>query len=217
MKREDFLLIVDIILIVGLGIYSYIIEQEPNKFNLVIPLMLILVVFFLFLYLIAKAEARLNQSLNRKLPTVEYMTKDDVEKDLENLAKKASKFIATTGGASRNKDYLKAIEQKVKSGVPYWRVIFNEPISREMCEHLCALVSLQNVSISKIEKGGYSNISAVEQGYIIALPVPGHGQLMGLKIPSADRAQDMFTYLVTLSQGATKISTKEEIEALCET
>ncbi len=214
MRRQAIFFLVNILLIVGLGIYSYVAEREPNRFILVIPLALIVIISLLFLYLIVDAETRLYRVLDRKLPTVEYLTKYDVEKDLEILAKRAEGFIVATGGASHNAPYLKAIEQRVKSGVPYWRVLFSEPITAEMCDHLSSLVCAENVSITKLEKSAYISILAVDHGYIIALPVPGRGQLMGLKIPSADRSQEIFKYLMVLTQNATKVSTKDEIEAL---
>jgi len=218
MDRDTLLLIISILIMVAFGAYTAIVGTNPGSLVFSLPLVSILTVFLLFLYLMAKAEKRLSQSLDRRLPQLEYMeTRAEVEIETMKLAEEADEFIVATGGRSRNQEYLKVIERKVRSGdVTYWRLIFNERITHEVCEHLRSILPLPNVMIGQIEDRGYGSMLVVDNGLIIALPVPGHGGLMGIKIPNSASAQRMFRYLMMIYPKAKNITTVEEIKALCE-
>ena len=218
MDRDTLLLIVSILIMVAFEAYTAISGGNPNRLVFSIPLVSILTTFLLFLYLTAKAEKRLSQSLERRLPALVYMdSRKEVETETTNLAEQADEFIVSTGGRSRNPEYLKAIEHKVRSGdVTYWRLILDEQITHELCEHLCSILSLPNVMIGQIEDRGYGNMLVVDTGFIIALPVPGHGGLMGIKIPNSVSARRMFRYLMMVFPDAKRISTPQEVQVLCE-
>lgn len=218
MDRDTVLVIISILLMVALGAYTTIAGTDPGRLIFSLPLVSILTVFLLFLYLMVKAEKRLTQSLDRRLPQLEYMeTRAEVEIETIKLAEAANEFIVATGGRSRNQEYLKVINRKVTtSEMPYWRLIFDERITHEVCEHLCSIVSLSTVMIGQIEDGGYVSMLVVDTGFIIALPMPGYRGLMGIKIPNSASAQRMYKYLMMIFTKAKNITNEEEIKALCE-
>jgi len=218
MDRDTLLLIISILIMVAFEAYTAISGGNPSRLVFSLPLVSILTAFLLFLYLMAKAEKRLSQSLDRRLPQLEYMeSRNEVEIEITKLTEQADEFIVATGGRSRNQEYLKVIEHKVRSGdVTYWRLIFDEQITHEVCEHIRSILSLPNVMIGQIESKGYGNMLVVDAGFIIALPVPGHGGLMGIKIPNSVSAQRMFRYLMMVYPNAKRISTPQEVKALCE-
>jgi len=218
MDRDTFLVIVSILIMVVFETYTAISRGDPSRLVLSIPLVSILTTFLLFLHLIAKAEKRLTQSLERRLPELVYMeSRKEVEVETTKLAEQANEYIIATGGRSRNQEYLKAIEHKVRSGeITYWRLIFDEQLTHEVCEHICSLLSLPNVMIGQIENRGYGNMLVVDTGLIIALPVPGHGGLMGIKIPNSVSAHRVFRYLMMVFPNAKRVSSPQEVKAHCE-
>jgi hypothetical protein len=168
--------------------------------------------------LAVKAEKRMIQSLDQRLPALEYFEKKKrVDQATAKLAKQAEEFILATGSRSRNKKYLKVIERKViKDDVPYWRIILGTRISHGLCEHLTLLLENSNVLIRQIEDMSYGNLLIVDTGVIIALPIPGHGELMGIEIPNKVTADRLYKYFMMIFPDGKKIITPDEIKALCE-
>jgi hypothetical protein len=145
MNRDTLLLIISILIMVAFEAYTAISGSNPGKLVLSLPLVSILTTFLLFIYLISKAEQRLSQTLDRRLPVFEYIdSRKEVEIEITQLAGQASELIVATGGRSRNREYLQVIEHKVRSGdLTYWRLIYNRPITHEMCEHIFQLFLTQ--------------------------------------------------------------------------
>ncbi len=218
MDRDNFLLIISILIAIVISVFTVIGGADPNILIIVLPLVSVLIVFLISIYLMGKVEKRLSQSLNRRLPEARYLeSRSEVEIETTKLAEQADEYIVATGGRSRNQKYLKVIENKVRTGeLTYWRLILNERITHEMCEHLCSVLSMPNVMTGQIDDRGYGNILVVDTGFIIALPVPGHGGLMGIKIPNRASASRIFKYLMMVFPDSERISSSQEVKAICE-
>jgi hypothetical protein len=216
--KENLPTIVSILLAIALAIYSSIAQKNASQLVIILPLIAVLIAFLLFLSVISRAEARINQSLDKRLPATEHLeARQEVERELTKLVESTTDFIIATGGRSRNKTYLKSIESKLDSDdLIYHRFIYQEEITHDMCEHLCAILNKSNVYIRQIKEQEYGNILVVKSGFLIVLPVPGHGGLMGIKIPNSDSAQRMSRYVMMLNQDSQQISTSEQVKGLCE-
>jgi len=217
-SRDNLLLLLSIIITIGIGIYSLLIQGNPERLTLILPLISILLVSVIMLYFIASAETRLKSTLDRRLPPLEHLeNKDDVDYELVRLARTAKRFIVATGGRSRNVEYLKVIKQKVESGqVNYWRILFGSGITHEMCEHLTSLLGMPGVQIGQIDEPLYDHMLVTDSGYLDALPVPGHAELMGVKVSSTLISEQLFHYIMRVYQKAEIVTKPEEIQILCE-
>ncbi len=218
MTRDNILLMVSIIIVIGIGIYTPLVEGEPERLILTLPLLSILLIASLMLYFIATAETRFYDSLNRRLPPIEHLEKkDEVEYESVQLVKSAEHFIVATGGKSRNLEYLNTISKKVKSGhVNYWRILFGYEITHEMCEHLIVLLNVPGVSIGRTDDQSYDHMLVTDSGYINPLPIPGHGDLMGVKISNKAIAERLFHYFMRVYKNTKAITKEDEIRLLCE-
>jgi hypothetical protein len=216
--KESLFRIVSILLIIAVGLYSTIAQANPTRLVIVLPLVSVLITFLLFLHAVAEVERKINQSLDRRLPPTEHLeNRQEVERETVKLVEHAADFIIATGGRSRNKSYLKSIENKLTSGeVPYWRFVYDEEITHDMCEHLSAVLGKPNVFIRQIKDRDYGNMLVVDSGFIVVLPVPGHGGLMGISVPNSNTAQRMSRYVMMLNQNSQTISTLQQVRGLCE-
>jgi hypothetical protein len=219
----DYVLVASILIALAFQIYQTIrVGRGPQTLGnvaLTLPLVAILILFLLFSYSTKKLEMRLNQTLERRLPAVEYLeTRVEVELENYRLVEKAREVIVATGGKSRAHDYLAKIEDKCRSEeVTYWRLLFEEQsITHEMCSHLRRLLSLSNFVVAVSREDGLGNLVVTEQGMILALPMPGHGGLVGISIPSTAAARKTFRYLMTVYPSAKRLMNETEITALCE-
>jgi len=217
MSRDTILLIAGLLVTLLFGLYSAFTSSDSARAVLFLPLVSVLLSFVLLLHLVAEAEARLQRSLDRRLPVIEYLeSKDQVEKELRGLAASARTFVAATGGRGDDLAYLSAIAEKAQCGdIDYWRILLSEEITHEMCEHIRSLLPLSNVSVSRVSNSDYGNMLVVDSGFLVAMPVPGKGGLTGLKVPNVKGAQRLFRYLMLVSQKATKISMDSEVRRLC--
>jgi hypothetical protein len=219
----DYVLVASILIALVFQIYQTIkVGRGPQTLGnvaLILPLLAILIAFLLFTYSAKRAEIRLTETLERRLPAVEYLeTRIEVELENYRLVEKAKEVIVATGGKSRAEDYLTKIEEKCRAEeVTYWRLLFDEqPISHQMCGHLRNLMSLPNVVVAASREDGLANLVVTELGMILALPMPGHGGLVGISIPSISAARKTFRYLMTIYPSAQRLNEESEIIALCE-
>src|SRR3989442_12161 len=161
--KENILRIVSILLVIAIGLYSAIAQNNATRLVIILPLMAVLITFLLFLSATRQVEHRINESLDRRLPPIEHIeNRKDVEAQTVKLVERASDFIIATGGRSRNKDYLKSIESKVAHDVSYWRFIYDEEITHAMCEHIVAIVGQPNVFVRQIKGREYGNMLVVD-------------------------------------------------------
>jgi hypothetical protein len=184
-----------------------------------LPLLAVVIIALVFISLAANAEDRFTRELDKRLPQISYLnSRKDVELTTLELVERSNEFIVGTGGRSRNQDYLKAIERRVCEGkVLYWRILYEEEITHELCEHLCRLISLPNVTIAQVKDTAYGNMTITDNGFVMALPVPGHVEMKGISIPSKDHAHSIYnSYMMIVFSKAKKIDTDDDVRSLCE-
>lgn len=220
LDRETIILIVTILIVICIEVYLIVTVHTPTEYVYLVPIVSILLVFLIFLFVVSKAEARLNRSLDQRLPPIEYLeTRKEVEIETTKLAEQANDFILATGERSRNSEYMAVIENKIgATNLPYWRLVYGGPITHELCQHICKVLHLPNVVVTQVVKEDYGDMLVIDAGFMIALPLPGHGGLMGIKSQNRSTAQRLFLYfmMVMLDSSATRITSEQEVKALCE-
>jgi len=171
--KENIFRIVSILLIIAIGLYSAVAQNNPTRLVIVLPLVAVLITFLLFLFAVGQVEQRINQSLDRRLPPIEHLEKrEDVENQTVKLVTRAADFIIATGGRSRNTEYLKAIEDKILRDLEYWRFIYEDEITHAMCKHIISVVGKDKVFIRQIKGREYGNMLIVDGGLIMGTTGP---------------------------------------------
>ena len=207
-------------LILGILVAIAVAVFQSIGWERLLPLLAVVVLALIFLSLVVNTEDRITQEIDKRLPKLSYLDKrKEVELASLELVERASEFVIATGGRSRNIEYLKLIEKKVYDGeVLYWRIIYNEILTQELCDHLCTVISLPNASIAQIKDTAYGNMIITDDGMLVALPVPVHGELKAIHVPNSEYAQKMNNgYMMTIFSKAKKIDSVEDIRSLCET
>ena len=202
-------LILTILVAVGVLIFQSV------GWERILPLLAVIIIALVFISLAANTEERFTNELDKRLPQISYLnSRKDVELTILDLVERSTEFIVGTGGRSRNQDYLKAIERRVCEGqVLYWRILYEEKITHELCEHICKLISLPNVTIAQIKDTAYGNMTISDNGFVIALPVPGHAEMKGISIPSKDHAHSIYnSYMMIVFSKSKKIDTDDIID-----
>lgn len=206
-------LIIGILVAIGVAVFQAI------GWERLLPLLAVAVLALVFLSLVVNAEDRITHEIDKRLPQLSYLEKrGEVELTSRQLVEQATEFVVATGGRSRNSEYLQLIEIKVREGrILYWRIIYDEILTKELVEHLCSVISLPNVSVAQIKDTSYGNMILADSGALLALPVPIHGELKGIYIPSSEYAQKLYNgYMMTVFSKAKKIEGIDDIRCLGE-
>ena len=185
-----------------------------------LPLIAVVILGLIFLSIVINTEDRIKQEIDRRLPKISYLdNRKEVELASFDLVEHASEFVVATGGRSRNIEYLKLIEKKVSDGkVLYWRIIYDEVLTKELCDHRCRVIPQPNASITQIMDTAYGNMIITDVGLLIALPVPIRGDLKAILVPNSEYAQKMYNgYMMTIFSKATKIDSAKVIRTLFKT
>jgi len=211
--RGTFGIIIGVLVAIAVAIFQSI------GWDRVLPLLSVVVFALIILNIVISTEDRITQTIDNRLPKLSYLDeRKEVELSTLELVENASEFIIATGGRSKNIEYLSAIEKKVQNeGVLYWRIIFNEKITRELFEHFKNIISQPNVTIAQIVDTSYGNMIITDRGMLMALPVPNNKELKAILVPKPDYSQKMYNeYMMTIFSKAKKINSLEETMSLCE-
>ncbi len=206
-------LIIGVLVAIGIAVFQSI------GWERLLPLLSVVVLALIFLSLVVNAEDRITQEIDKRLPQLLYLDKRrEVEIASRELVEMASEFVVATGGRSRNREYLKLIEEKVQEGrLLYWRIVYDEVLTQELCDHLCSVISFPNASVAQIKDTAYGNMIITDKGFLMALPVPVPGDLKGIIVPSSEYSQKMYNgYMMMVFSKAKKLDSVEDIEPLCE-
>lgn len=203
-------------LVLGIMVAVAVAVFQSIGWERVLPLVAVAILALVFLNLIANAEDRLTRELQSRLPQISYIEKrEEVELAMCRLAERASEFIVTSGGKSRNIQYLRTIEQKSFEGqIFYWRILYDKDITEELYNHLSRVISLPNVTIVHVGDDSYNNMTLADTGAILALPVPGHGELKAIEIPSPEYSRQLYTgYMMSVFSKAFRIDTLDDLNS----
>lgn len=147
-----------------------------------------------FATLLTNAQTKMVNEISNRLPPVTYLnSRHEFDAASVQLIHSANRFLVATGGRSRSSGYLSGIESKIKQGgFRYFRILNSPEITNELQEHFKRVVNIDGVFLLKTQVTSIGNISICDTGVIIALPVPGHGDLRGIMIPSPTYATRLF-------------------------
>lgn len=157
--------------IAGTFLSALVLQWNPDLLLAVyVTVVLILVTYFTFKEL-GKIYKLLEKKRVTKIISENEMT---LVKHFVEIIKASKKYIMCTGGISRQSKYLKAIEEKVKSGgIEYWRVFAGPEITEEMYDHLHKTLTNENTHVSLLQHGAiHAYVMVTENVAVITLPDP---------------------------------------------
>lgn len=228
--RETFFLVIAplIVSFVSAVVASAFIKGLP--FFIFIGLaFLIMVLYILSLAIVGKKIVdNMATTLDTRLPSpqVVFENEDMAREEIVKVVNGANEFIAATGGISRVTAYLNAIEQKLNQPkILYRRVLLGDKITKEMCQHLCRILTapdLRNKTIicrhRRIDLGYFTTTDA---GWFAFMPSPQKGRPLEnfIKISRDPRVIGFFrTYISEYLVGTAdeRIDSPERVRQLCE-
>ncbi|MGO9960992.1 MAG: hypothetical protein ACLP50_34290 [Solirubrobacteraceae bacterium] len=187
----------------GAGVYGLVAEDRADKAARFLPLLAVGLVFAIVLLVLNRQADRLDATLERRLPATEYVeSRAALESILLRAVEAAGEYVVAVGGRSRNSPYLAAIERRVLGGeIAYWRLLLGgQHVTREVEQHLRRLTDVPRAHVATLVDVGYAQMTVTESEIVIALPVPGHGGLMGLHVPDENAGRRSFAYLMEAVQ-----------------
>jgi hypothetical protein len=177
---------------------------------------LLLVLFYILLHRRSKnLEDYIKELLETHIPDVVYIDDPEVIKtEFINAVNKAEKYIMTTGGKSRIKEYLSAIEKNLEGkGIEYYRIVFGLKISTELYEHLSKIVGNQTVYISYNSQEFAPTLLLTEKVVFLGLPEPKPDEFKTcLKIPDEKIIYKLGKYIRIWHEKSEKVSSKEDLK-----
>jgi hypothetical protein len=179
---------------------------------------LLLVVFYLMLsQRTTDFEQFVKEALESHIPDVAFIrTSESIESEFVDAVRSADKFIMTTGGKSRIKEYLAAIETYVEEkGLEYYRVLFGGSISEELYKHVTRIVGKDGVYISYVGKDLGPTLLVTDKVALVGLPHPRPDEFsMCMRIPSQDVVHQLEKYVRVWHETGAKIRGEEDMAKL---
>lgn len=216
-------LIVSIILIVVLGLIGLGLGISSSNllefFSFMMPLLLIILLIFIFIRIYLEFEKKIIVAVESRLPGKFINQKKVLEVEMVALVENAQEFIYATGGRSKEKEYLKAIEKKVKSGkIEYRRIILGNKITHELHLHLEKIIELQNVYIYRRPEEFFGFMSITDTEVILPLADPRPNRFeTAFKTSDRNMADKYQKYILKLfaDSKSKMVTSKEQIKKMC--
>jgi hypothetical protein len=144
--------------------------------------------------ILVNAQARLTKDIGDRLPPITYLnSRHEFESAAAHLIHSSSRFLVATGGRSRLPSYLNAIESKLQKGdFRYFRILNSLQVTSDLKDHLARIEKKEGAILLCAPSSSLGSLSICDAGVLIALPVPGHGDLRGILIPSSAYATRLF-------------------------
>lgn len=179
---------------------------------------LLLVLFYILLYRRTTTfEDFVKELLEAHIPDIVYIDDSDtVKAEFIKVVNDAEKYIMTTGGKSTIKEYLSAIERNLEEkDIEYWRIMFGEKISNEVCEHLSEIIGRDGIFISYTPQELTPTLLLTEKVAFLGLPNPNPDEFKTcLKIPDEKIIEKLGKYIRIWYAKSEKLSNKEDIEKI---
>jgi len=149
----------------------------------------------------------------------------------KRIVREAKKYLFTTGSRSRDIEYLKAIEARLKSApkLVHHRVLFGPPYHQAMKDHLRRLLKLRDpadrkLGIQTMHLGLFGDYKEQFEVFIVGneheasvvLPsLLGVGQYdSGIVFTGRDEVEDLLRFVQNLYGQSTKVETLAKIQSL---
>lgn len=162
-------------------------------------------------------EDFVKELLEAHIPDIIYIDDSDtVKAEFIKVVNDAEKYIMTTGGKSTIKEYLSAIERNLEEkDIEYWRIMFGEKISNEVCEHLSEIIGRDGIFISYTPQELTPTLLLTEKVAFFGLPDPNPDEFKTcLKIPDEKIIEKLGKYIRIWYAKSEKLSNKEDIEKI---
>lgn len=213
--REHLIVLAAILVPIVVEGYRFYMSGDLIHVALILPVLGIALFYILVSAQLARGQAEVQRILDSRLPRTMYLTKEaQVVSALISIIQRAESYIVASGSRSNQTAYLSAIEDRVKEGVPYWRIMLTRPISPELCDHLCRLVDEPNVFIGWTEESDIGNTCLTEQGVVVALPSPRPKELLGIFMSDQNIARRFKSYMDVVYGSSTRVASRQEIREL---
>jgi len=218
-KRLDEYTVHLIILIVFAGILI-LLERIFSKslegfFYALLPTLLVILFYILFHRRVTTFEDSVKELLETHIPDIVYIDNSDAIKiEFIDAVNGAEKYIMTTGGKSRIKDYLCVIERKLEErDIEYYRIIFGEKMSNELYEHLSRIIGNEGVYVSYTPQELTPTLLLTEKVAFLGLPDPKPEEFKTcLKIPDERIIEKLGKYIRSWYAKSDRLRNKEDLE-----
>jgi len=144
-------LIILIVFASALFILDKIFGESLKEFFYALLPTLVLIIFYILIHRRTTVfEDSVKELLETHIPDIVYLDNSDtIKAEFLEAVNGAEKYIITTGGKSRIKEYLSAIEKNLEENeIEYYRIISGEKISNELYEHLSKIIGREGVYVS---------------------------------------------------------------------
>jgi len=220
-KRLDEYTVHLIILIVFTGvliILERIFSESLEGFFYALLPTLLLVLFYILLHRRTTAfEDSVKELLETHIPNIVYIDDSDTIKvEFIKAVNDAEKYIMTTGGKSRIKEYLSAIESNLEEKeIEYYRIIFGEKISNELYAHLSKIIGREGIYVSYTPQELIPTLLLTEKVAFLGLPDPKPDEFKTcLKIPDEKIIDKLGKYIRIWYAKSETLSNREDLEKI---
>ncbi len=220
-KRLDEYTVHLIILIIFTGVLILLerifSESLEGFFYALLPTLLVILFYILFHRRVVTFENSVMELLETHIPDIVYIDDPDaIKSEFIDAINKAEKYIMTTGGKSRIKEYLLAIEKKLEEGdIEYYRILFGEKITNELYEHLSRIIGNEGVYVSYTLRELAPTLLLTEKVAFIGLPEPKPEEFKAcLKIPDERIIEKLGRYIRNWYGKSERLRNKEDLRKI---
>jgi len=189
-------------------------ESLEGFFYALLPTLLVVLFYILFHRRTTAFEDSVKDLLETHVPDIVYIKDTDaIKTEFINAVNGAEKYIMTTGGKSRIKEYISAIERNLEEKeIEYYRIIFGEKISNDLYEHLSRIIEREGVYISYTPQELTPTLLLTEKVAFLGLPDPKPEEFKTcLKIPDERIIENLGKYIRSWYAKSEKLSNKKDL------
>lgn len=214
-KREEWLFIAGLATVLITFVISLVGEQTEFKWLATVVSLLVLVSVLGFAMIAARAEERLERFIEARLPETKFIDNATLlAAELKNAVEDADQFISCSGSQGRNSDYLAAIENRIKAGIDYKRILYPDRLNESLLAHVKSVLSNQGVvTISAIEERNLPHLLITEKTALIVIPQPRSGSPVAFRLTRTEKIPLLQNYFTGLSSLATELNSIEQVTA----
>ena len=211
-------LIILIIFVITTSILGDILKVKLDSSNLgfvLLPVSLLILFYILIHQRATRFEYDIWDILETHVTNVEYINDGNkVKSEFIRAVNDANKYIMTTGGKSRIKEYLIAIEKNIsEKDTEYWRVIFGEKITNELHSHLLEVVGKQSTYLAYTKQELGPVILLTENVVFLGFPDPKPEEFKDcLKVVDERMIYEIGRYIRRWYRESTRLNNKGEID-----
>ena len=186
-------------------------------FYALLPTILLILFYVLFHRRTTTFEKSVKKLLETHIPNIVYIDDSEaIKAEFIKAINDTEKYIMTTGGRSRIREYLSVIERNLEEkGIEYYRILSGRKISNELYDHLLKIIERDGIYVSYTTQELTPTLLLTEKVAFIGLPDPIPGEFRTcLKIPDEKIIDKLGKYIRIWYAKSTKLSNKDELEKI---